>query len=227
MEAWEYWTLLDRLTIVQAALMAANLNPSDWKINPETVTPDDVPSVYFPIVQFIVDAVITGYVYAETIDRFDEHGCCLGLNLLETKIARETMIMLLEEKGINSRYFRPLSNNIDPLNTNSEFYSSKLAAANEAWKTVITEKHRLNKCTPKQALETWLEENAARFGLLNSDGSFNRSGIEEVAKVANWKTKGGAPQLTAIYEEPEKEPSKANSQQTLNPFDDLDSEFPF
>lgn len=39
----------------------------------------------------------------------------------------------------------------------------------------------------------WLRSHAGRFGLIKDDGNPNESGIEEVSKVANWETKGGAP----------------------------------
>ena len=227
MEAWEYWTLLDHLTIVQAALMAANLNPSEWEHEIEGMRPDEQPNSYSPLRSLILNAVNRRYIAADIAESYDQEGMYEGTSVYNTRISRAVLIEYFAEKGIKSIYFKDNKEHEDQYNKNSPFYSPKLAAANEAWKAVTTEKHRLNKCTPKQALEKWLEENASRYGLLNSDGSFNKNGIEEVAKIANWKTKGGAPQLTAIYEEPEKEPSKANSQQTLNPFDDLDSEFPF
>ena len=47
--------------------------------------------------------------------------------------------------------------------------------------------------TPKQALLKWLGEHAAEFELAGEDGKPNESGIEEIAKVANWKPEGGAP----------------------------------
>ena len=47
--------------------------------------------------------------------------------------------------------------------------------------------------TAKQALERWLRENAAGYGLSDEDGNPNAKGIEECAKVANWQHKGGAP----------------------------------
>jgi hypothetical protein len=39
----------------------------------------------------------------------------------------------------------------------------------------------------------WLRQHANEFGLTKEDGNPNEQGIEEVAKIANWDTKGGAP----------------------------------
>lgn len=60
--------------------------------------------------------------------------------------------------------------------------------------------------SPKKALEAWLRENAATYGLVNKDGSPNTTGIEEVAKVANWKPTGGAPATPAAVTLPQVKP---------------------
>ncbi|WP_186308572.1 hypothetical protein [Paraburkholderia sp. BCC1885] len=45
----------------------------------------------------------------------------------------------------------------------------------------------------KDAIRKWLREHAAEFDLTNEDGNPNETGIDEVAKVANWQPSGGAP----------------------------------
>ena len=47
--------------------------------------------------------------------------------------------------------------------------------------------------TVKQALVIWLRHHANKFALTKEDGKPNEQGIEEVAKIANWDAKGGAP----------------------------------
>lgn len=50
----------------------------------------------------------------------------------------------------------------------------------------------------KQALDIWLRLHANEFvGLTKEDGNPNEQGIQEVAKIANWDTKGGAPKTPA------------------------------
>jgi hypothetical protein len=44
--------------------------------------------------------------------------------------------------------------------------------------------------TVKQALHIRLRQYANEFGLMKEDGNPNEQGIEEVAKIANWDTKG-------------------------------------
>ena len=70
-------------------------------------------------------------------------------------------------------------------------YSVKLAAVVEAWEEY--DELSTESGTPKQRLSMWLRLNAARLGLAGEDGIPMETVIEELAKVANWVTKGGAP----------------------------------
>ena len=72
-------------------------------------------------------------------------------------------------------------------------YSAKLVAAIEAWKAVVSDPGLRRGKTVKQALVIWLRQHANEFGLTRDDGNPNEQGIDEVAKVANWDIKGGAP----------------------------------
>lgn len=75
---------------------------------------------------------------------------------------------------------------LDPAN---ERYSLKLAAAIAAWEAVTDPgpKH------PKTALTEWLGMHASDLLITKDDGTLNGEGIKEIAKVANWQWKGGAP----------------------------------
>ena len=75
-------------------------------------------------------------------------------------------------------------------------YAPKLAAAVFAWLATGNEAAVKGK-SPKQALMKWLREHATEFGLTDDDGKPNETGIEEAAKVANWKPEGGAPKTPA------------------------------
>ena len=79
------------------------------------------------------------------------------------------------------------------LNKQSPCYAPKLAAAIEAWKAVSENPDAKSGKSVKQAITKWLRINASRFGLHKEDGSPNEQGIEEIAKISNWETKGGAP----------------------------------
>ena len=77
----------------------------------------------------------------------------------------------------------------DYLNPDHPRYAAKLAAAVTAWVNVV----EVPGTSPKQTLMRWLRENAAHFGLTDSEGMPVRKSIESIAIVANWNTKGGAP----------------------------------
>lgn len=101
-----------------------------------------------------------------------------------------------------------------------KFHSAKLVAANRAWAAVTADPRLLKGKSPKQAAADWLTKHAAQLGLLNEDGTVNKSGIQEIAKVVNWKPKGGAtPTPTSDVNR-----SKAS---TIAEWADLDDEIPF
>lgn len=77
----------------------------------------------------------------------------------------------------------------DYLNPDHPRYAPKLAAAVRAWQ-FVTEPNGKH---PKQALTKWLRDHAEEFGLVDDKGKPNETGIDEVAKVANWQPGGGAP----------------------------------
>lgn len=106
-----------------------------------------------------------------------------------TTIHVEHLREWLMSRGIHTGFFFPTAidepNYLDPKNPR---YAPKLAAAVKAWRAVTDPGGR----HPKQALMKWLREHAADFGLSDEEGKPNETGIEEVAKVANWRPGGGA-----------------------------------
>jgi len=88
---------------------------------------------------------------------------------------------------INNQSASP--NTPDYLNPDHPRYAPKLAVAIKAWQEVTDPRGK----TPLQALREYLESNAQELGLLKDDGTFNREGMEQIAKVANWQPTGGAP----------------------------------
>jgi hypothetical protein len=96
----------------------------------------------------------------------------------------------LATRGIKSGFFFPKAIEApDYLDPTHPRYAPKLAAAVRAWLAVGEPTGR----SPKQALEKWLREHAAEFGLCDDEGKPNETGIVECAKAANWKPEGGAP----------------------------------
>lgn len=96
----------------------------------------------------------------------------------------------LTSSGIQNGFFFPDSTNApDYLDPKNPRYAPKLAAAVNAW-VAVTEP---GKGSPKKALEKWLREHAARFGMSDEDGNPINQAIEDCSKVANWQPCGGAP----------------------------------
>lgn len=111
-----------------------------------------------------------------------------------TTILVENLQTWLRSRGFKSGFFFPQAGDtpdfLDPTHNN---YAPKLAAAIGAWQAVNHDPDLIKGKTVKQALLKWLRKNAGQFGLTKDDGNPNEQGIEEVAKIANWDTKGGAP----------------------------------
>ena len=113
---------------------------------------------------------------------------------------RSTILLEDLKTWLISRNFKPafffpteeqrVDDFLDPKNLH---YAQKLAAAVAAWSAVTASPALTKGKTPKQALMLWLRNHADQFGLLNNDGSPIDQAIEEIAKVANWSSQGGAP----------------------------------
>jgi hypothetical protein len=101
----------------------------------------------------------------------------------------ESLKQWLRLKGFTTGFFFPepmaTMDFLDPLNPR---YAPKLAASVKAWQAITD----AGKRSPKQALDKWLREHAAEFGLTNEEGKPIENAIEECSKVANWNAKGGA-----------------------------------
>jgi hypothetical protein len=111
-------------------------------------------------------------------------------NWAKTTITRADLVAWLERAGIRTGFFFPTGTDApDYLDPRHPRYAPKLAAAVSAWQAVTDPGAR----PPKQALMKWLREHGADFGLTDDDGNPNQTGIEEIAKVANWQPGGGAP----------------------------------
>lgn len=105
-------------------------------------------------------------------------------------VNREDLMAWLVSRGMKTGFFFQATTDApDYLDSNHPRYAPKLAASVNAWLAVTAPNGR----HPKQALTKWLREHAAEFGLSDEEGKPNETGIEEVAKVANWQPGGGAP----------------------------------
>ena len=111
-----------------------------------------------------------------------------------TTVLVEDLLVWLKGRGFNKGFFFPQAEAApDYLDKSNENYAPKLAAAIRAWEAVSTDPELIRGKTVKQALLKWLRKNADQYGLTKDDGNPNEQGIEEISKISNWDSKGGAP----------------------------------
>lgn len=220
MESLDYWRLNDELSVVHAALLIAGFNPADYSYV-EDWEPHNRPAEYQAAFSALKNAIMAkrlpatvrhgakykGFIeWLENVEEepnYDEDVARInGSSYIYkqepdwflTTIYLECLRDWLIKRGFKPRFFFPTATNKpDYLDIQHPNYSPKLAAAIEAW-LAVTDTPELSKAKSiKQTIMIWLRSHAGRFGLIKDDGNPNESGIEEVAKVANWETKGGAP----------------------------------
>jgi hypothetical protein len=186
LDAFDYWRLCDQLTVAQAALLLIGKDPTDLQFS---VRRTGKPPIGFAA----VFAALTNAIDAGRLPAKLEPGE-YGTDWYRTTIAVEDLTAWLQKRGINRGFFFPATEaGPDYLSKGHPNYSAKLAAALEAWKAVSADTELRRGKSVKQALIVWLRQHANEFGLTKEDGNPNEQGIEDVAKIANWDTRGGAP----------------------------------
>jgi hypothetical protein len=188
MEPLDYWRLCDELTVVQAAVLIVGEDPSAWGA-------ENMPRGYNAAESALKNAIERKRLSARIVDFRDEFGHPDGgIDWNRTTLSVEDLRAWLRSRGFKTGFFFPApEGDPDYLSDFHPNYSPKLAAAIEAWKAVsVNEELRRGKSV-KGALAVWLRQHANEFGLTKEDGSPNEQGIEDVAKIANWDIKGGAP----------------------------------
>jgi hypothetical protein len=191
MQALDYWRLCDELSIIQAALLIVGEDPSEFQDFVESNSQQDRPSGYDAIRTALVNAIFSKRLHAH-IGYTDESE--MEVSYHATSIRVDDLKAWLKSKGISTGFFFPNERpGPDYLSEADPNYSPKLAAAIKAWQAVSADPELRRGRSVKQALNVWLRQHANEFGLTKEDGNPNEQGIEDVSKIANWDTKGGAP----------------------------------
>lgn len=206
MDDFEYWRLCDELSVNQAAHLTIGMRPGEVEAmnagGAELTTGSlaayqtNLQAALAAIGNAILGGRLAGQIRFEVGSTWDDVAECMVEVATDhpdwdrTTVLVEDLKAWLWSRGARSGFFFPdEANNPDYLNPSHPRYAPKLAAAVRAWLAVNDPRGK----SPKQALTKWLRENAAEFGLSDDDGNPNQTGIEEVAKVANWQLGGGAP----------------------------------
>jgi hypothetical protein len=202
MESMDYWRLCDELSVMQAALLIVGQDPAGGNNHVEGWQYSQQPEGYQAAKTALINAIVRGDIQARAVPAYerDINGEPCGdipnsVDVERTIVSVFSIKQFLKKRGVTSGFFFPAGEEESPdyLSKENPYYAAKLAAAMEAWKAVSDKPALLKGKTPKKAIEKWLREHAGEYGLTKEDGSPNEQGIEEIAKVANWDTKGGAP----------------------------------
>ena len=198
MNSLDCWRLCEELTIVQAALLLAEHDPSDSFQWIEGWDVEKRPHGYEGAKTAIANALRRGTVTGKLARSFHEGDDRSGrmyeieesVNVTESRVDVDSLREWLRAKGFRSGFFFPaVSEDPDYLDPKNDRYAAKLAAAVRAWQAVTDPKGK----HAKQALIKWLRQHAAEFALADKQGKLNEQGIDQVASVANWNPLGGAP----------------------------------
>jgi hypothetical protein len=190
----DYWRLCDEMSVCEAALLIAGKSPGQMPYVEKWDT-EKRPGGYEAAKTAIKNALrggrIKGTVEPEFADDFNGNSQPIPDTVsVFSRVEVASLREFLASRGFRRGFFFPeRTETPDYLDPRNSRYAPKLAAAVRAWQAVTDPvgKH------PKQALTKWLRENGAEFGLTDEDGKPNDTGIDEVAKVANWQPGGGAP----------------------------------
>lgn len=200
MEDIDYWRLNQSLTIVQAALLVVGADPGQLGTYVENWSMEDRPSGYEAAKFAIRTALLKGDIEGKVVEEFisdinDNHigGVPGTANIFMSEVEVESLRAWLERRGFRSGFFFPkTAGQPDYLDPDHPHYAPKLAAAVKAWLANRNDADLKGK-HPKQALLKSLRESAAEFGLTDDEGKPMETTIDDIAKIANWQQKGGAP----------------------------------
>lgn len=213
MESLDYWRLCEELSVIQAALLIVDENPSEY-MQGGVSFPKNAPKAFEAALSALKNSIRSGLLkatirkqafqlYAKQLPHpyregfVDSKGNKYDIEYEplwgETYINVSDLTSWLEGRGFKTGFFFTNIKQIENfLNKNNEFYAPKLAAAYSAWKVISSNPSLMDGKTPKQALEKWLREHANEYGLTKDDGNPNETGIDDICKIANWKPEGGA-----------------------------------
>jgi hypothetical protein len=188
------WYLCKNYSLVQAALLVAGHDPASFE-DVEQLTWEERPRGYQAAKNALVQHMKSSWGFGNEIQLDRRSGG--GIDIHQSTVSFDQMRDWLVERGQTNGFFgreQAASAGVpDYLNRHHPRYAPKLAAAVRAWEAVDDEAVARTGRSPRKLLYAWLEERATEFDLNLSNGQPNRTGIEEVAKVANWRPEGGAP----------------------------------
>ncbi len=211
-----WWRLADTVSVIEASLLVLGAEPQTLADYIENKIESDQPRGYRAVKAGIIaglknSALIGSLRHPEYTDSF---GNCTQdesrYDLHASHVEVASLIKWLASRGVSTGYFfaedKAKGSLRDP---DHPRYAPKLAAAVAAWEAF--DENLQASGTAKQKLAKWLRLHSAKYGLADEDGKLRETVIEQLATIANWATKGGAP--------------KAESAEPFS--NDLEDEIPF
>lgn len=202
LEPIDYWRLCDELTVIQAAALVVDVDPSgevgayceDWKLHER---PTGYEAAKSGIARALQRGIVRGLVVP--LGEYDMNGNQCGeiagsVDLEQSTVEVDSLRSWLRGLGFMSAFFFPPESRApDFANRDSPYYAPDLAAAMAAWEAVSGDPTLLRGKKPKQAIVAWLKKNGDRYGLIDDDGNPRENRMNEIATLANWdKTPGAA-----------------------------------
>jgi hypothetical protein len=150
MDALDYWRLCDALSVVQAALLIVDGDPSEAQSYIEKEPPGNRPKGYDAAKTALVNAILRKTLPARIESGEEAFG---APDWHQTTIAVDDLRAWLRWRGFKTGFFFPVPEaDPDYLSESHPNYSAKLAAAIEAWKAVSADAELRCGKSVKQAL---------------------------------------------------------------------------
>ncbi len=187
---FEIYKLSATLEIWEIAILLLGLNPSSIstresdRYGVETYF-SDIPEEIDGQFQALKKVLIAAIREEEIKNCFDNQPSDF------TSVEVQALKNWIKSKGFKCSFFDISNTENQPyLDRDHPHYSPKLHAAIKSW--MEFKDAEIEGTSPKETLKVWLSGHAVELDLIHG-GNPNKSAIEEVAKIANWETKGGAP----------------------------------
>lgn len=197
----QWWRLNHSVSVVDASLLALGLEPQHLSRHVERTAEDSQPVGYRALKIAILTALSRAELPGHLIDfdgvvSFDFPCDVSACDPAKSSVEFAPLLAWMEAKGFSTSYLFSEDASAQALRDKSHpRYAPKLAAAVAAWEAF--DESSSGAGTAKQKLIAWLRLHAGDYGLADEDGEPRESVIEEIATIANWATRGGAPKRGA------------------------------
>lgn len=229
-----FWRFAPQLNVIEATLLILEIEPQG--VSDEIEKRSDRPQGYEAVKASLLAALRAKELKGQMAWYKDEWFCPDAMRSYEhedatvcdphkTFVSVDDLKRWLTSKGHTEGYFFAEQADAAPyLDPSHERYAPKLAAAVRVWMAFDPDQNLPG--TPKQRMQKWLRLHATEFGLTSENGSPAERSIEEIARISNWATSGGAPKAIQMQETKALE-IEVKQLKAIDFSQDFDDEIPF